>query len=316
MRIMKFRGLLLLLPATGLSVAAETPAGGLTLRWQPGVRYVQRLEIRQNGLLPSKEGPRSQHARISAEQSVLVRPHERPDWSYVGVVWGTFRISGANGDDAFAYDSSRPASGPDAAVTEVGDTVRAYLGREFLFERDPAGRLAATPQFDALLADIVKKVPDAKGPVKAFFSKANITQLLQLGTLPSVPDSPVDAGASWPFETRFSIPAVGDLSMSGKCTHNGRSRRGGAICTEVPVSGRLRLVSGAAISLLGLKSASGTISGHVWFDESLGWARESETTWTVTATLGGIASAIDGSEQRVPLRSTTRFVLLRTEKIP
>lgn len=314
---MKFRSLLLLtLPTAGVAGAADPPAGGLTLRWQPGTRYVQRLEIRQNGLLPTKEGSKSQHARITAEQSVLVRPHARPAWTYVGVVWGAFRIAGANGEETFAYDSSKPASGSDANITEVGDTVRAYLGQEFLFERDPAGRLAATPQFDTLLADIVKKVPDAKGPVKAFFSKANITQLLQIGTLPAVPDAPVTAGASWPFETKFSIPAVGDLSMTGQCTHNGQSRRGGALCTEVPIAGRLRLVSGAAISLLGLKSASGSISGQVWFDESLGWARESETTWTITATLGGIASATDGSVQKVPLRSTTRFILLRTEKIP
>jgi hypothetical protein len=67
---------------------------------------------------------------------------------------------------------------------------------------------------------------------------------------------------------------------------------------------------------MGLKSASGAISGTVWFDESLGWARESVTTWTVTATLGGIASATDGSSQSVPLRQTTRLTLLKTERIP
>jgi hypothetical protein len=305
-----------LLLASCLPCTADSSSSSLTIRWEPGTRHHQRFEIRQNGLLPSKEGPRSQHAEITADQSVTIRPHPRQGWTFVGVTWGEFKLSGANGPDKFAYDSRKPASGPDKGVTDVGDTVRAYLGREFLFERDDTGRLAATPAFDALLADIVKQVPDAAAPVKAFFSKANVTQLLKLGTIPATPTQPVSQGAVWPFESKFSIPVVGDLALSGSCSHNGTTKRAGATCTEIPITGRLRLHSSTAISLMGLKSASGSISGSVWFDESIGWARESVTTWTVTATLGGIASAADGSTQSVPLRQTTRLTLLKSERIP
>ena len=315
------RGLMKCLPVCFLSglamaaVRAETvPSSGLELRWQPGMRYVQRLEIRQNGLLPGNDGPKSQHATIAADMILTIRRHPKPDWCFVGVTWGAFRIAGANGEDRFAYDSARPAAGSDASTTEAGNAVRAYLGREFVFQRDPEGRISATPEFDALLREITSQAPEAKGPVKAFFTKTNITQLLRLGTIPSTPEQPVDKGAAWPFTTRFSIPIIGDLAMEGTCSHNGAAKRGGAVCTEVPVTGRLRLLSSPQASLMGLKSAAGTVTGSVWFDEAIGWARESVTTWTVTATLGGIASAKDGSLQKVPLRQTTRLTLVRVER--
>lgn len=301
-----------------LSTAAVASAGegdSLAIKWQPGMRYVQRLQINQTGKLPAKEGTKDQYANVTAEEIITVRPHSKPDWRLIGVSWSSFRIEGANGDAKFAYDSARPGTGPDKATNEAGNMARAYLGREFLFQIDNKARISATPEFDALVAEITKEVPHVQAPVKAFFSKANLTQLLKLGTLPAVPEEPVTQGTAWPFETRFDIPVVGELCINGRCAFQGRAKRGGASCVVVPVNGKLELMSSAKASLMGLKDARGELSGFVWFDPVLGWARESVTTYDVIAMLGGIASASDGSERYVPLKQTMKVTLLRAERV-
>lgn len=286
----------------------------LQLKWEPGVRHVQRLQIDQTGKLPSKGGTRDQHAHITAGEVITIGPHAKAGWRTIGIAFTFFSISGANGDAAFAYDSRRPGAGPDKATTDAGNAIRAYLGREFVFQMDPQSKISTTPAFDTLIREITREVPDAEAPVKAFFSKSNLTQLLKLGTLPAVPAEPVKPGAAWPFETRFAIPIAGNLLMDGTCSFQGRAKRGGALCAVIPLNGELELMSSPQASLLGLKDAHGEISGFVWFDPVLGWARESVTTWEVTAVLGGIASARDGSPQLVPLRQTTQVTLLSSGK--
>lgn len=294
------------------TVAEPAP---LQLKWQPGFRYVQRIEINQTGKLPSKEGVRNQHANITAEMVLSVRPHSKEDWRSLGVSWNAFSIDGANGDAKFGYNSARPNKVVDEGTAKAGNEIRAYLGREFMLQIDPRGTISGTPEFDTAVTEITKKVPHVAAPVKAFFSKTNITQLLRLGTLPTVPDKPVAVGGAWPFQTKFEIPIVGALHMNGTCTMKGTAKRGGARCCEIPISGSLDFVSTPQASLMGLKDAEGKLSGAVWFDTGLGWARESVTTWDVTATLAGIASAQDGSPQSVPLKQTTRITLLRMEAV-
>lgn len=296
-------------------VSAEETGDQLAMKWQPGMRYVQRITINQSSTLPGKDGPKAQHANITADEVITIREHPKRDWRYIGVSWSAFRISGANGSAKFAYDSARPGTGPDKATIEAGNAARAYLGREFLFQIDPKGNITITPEFTALVKEITQIAPDAETHVKAFFSKANLTQLLKLGTLPDVPEEPVKPGCAWPFETRFDIPIVGELLMDGTCSFQGRAKRGGALCAVVPLNGRLELMSSPQASLLGLKDATGELSGFIWFDATLGWARESVTTWDVTAVLGGIASAKDGSAQLVPLKQTMKVTLLKVERI-
>lgn len=310
-----------LIPGTGVLLSLLTAQAGaqaaqeLKIQWQPGMRYVQRLEIRQSGTLPAKEGTKSQHASITADEVVTVRPHKREGWRTIGVQWTAFRIEGANGDAKFAYNSANPGKGPDKATNDAGNAARQYLNREFIFQIDTDGEISATPEFDALLAEIVAKAPQASAPVKAFFTEGNLTQLLRLGNLPASPAKAVEAGAAWPFETLFEIPIVGDLTVTGTCTLQGRGKKGGADCCVVPLTGKLELMSGPAASLMGLKDARGTVTGSVWFDPALCWARESVTSFDVVATLGGIAANNDGSPKLVPLKQTMKFSLLRAEKI-
>jgi Family of unknown function (DUF6263) len=305
----------LLIAAPVCPAAEESAPPPLRLQWQPGYRYTQRIQIEQTGKLPSKNGPKAQHANITAQEILTVRAHPKADWRYLGVSFGAFSITGANGDAKFSYNSAKPAGGVDEATINTGKAISAYLGREFLLQIDARGTISATEEFDTLLNEITKKAPHVQAPVKAFFSKTNITQMLKLGTLPAVPQEPVAAGGAWPFESKFEIPIVGSLRMNGTCTMKGHTKRGGAACCEIPIAGTLALISTPQASLMGLKSAEGKVSGAVWFDPNIGWARESVTTWDVTATLGGIASAQDGSAQFVPLKQTTRITLLSMEPV-
>lgn len=294
---------------------AVTEALPLQLKWQTGFRYVQRIEINQSGKLPSKGGVKNQHANITAEMVLSVRPHSKDDWRSLGVNWNAFSIDGSNGGVEFGYNSSKPSKVVDEGTAKAGNEILSYIGREFLLQIDPLGTISATPEFDAAVTEITKKAPHVAAPVKAFFSRTNITQLLRLGMLPAVPDKPVVIGGTWPFQAKFEIPVVGSLHMDGTCTMSGWVNRGGAQCCEIPVSGSLDFNSTLQASLMGLKDAEGKMTGAVWFDTDLGWARESVTTWDVTATLAGIASAQDGSPQFVPLKQTTRITLLRMETV-
>ena len=131
------------------AVAEPAP---LQLKWQPGFRYVQRIEINQTGKLPSKEGVKNQHANITAEMVLSVRHHSKDDWRSLGVSWNAFSIDGANGDAKFGYNSARPNKVVDEGTAKSmgADAEGVFITASYLTTLD-------TPKAKEFMAAMQKK---------------------------------------------------------------------------------------------------------------------------------------------------------------
>lgn len=211
-----------------------------------------------------------------------------------------------------AYDSANP----DAAEGYPGfaDDLKNICEKEFTLILDADGKLKDVEDLDGVLDSLGAN----GGLAKNMLSKENFSQMMSQGGLQTLPGKPIKPGESWPLKYAQELPGLGSITISGTYFYKGPAEKDGHKVEEVQMKDiKIAMETGGAgkegpAAALGLKIASGDMSGTIWYDTTLGTARASEVTTTMTMSM---TDPTTNKEIEIPIKQHITTTLKSIENI-
>lgn len=306
------------LPLIAIVVAASPAfAQEITLKqqWQVGKRYLQTMKMDQTSKIAMAGMQMDQKVKMNSEISLTVTKHEDGKRKRITVKYERMAMDTEMGPQKMSIDSANPssASGP------MGNPFAGIAGKEIRILVDENDQVTEFENLDELMKGAGGPNPFSAG----FLSKDSLGQMIRQGALQALPGKPVKPGDSWPFSVDMPLPQLGKVAVNGTYTFVRMSERGGAQCAEITTEGKLTMdLSGLGasasggnnpLSQLGMKIEGGTMSGTIWFDNTLGMAREMTMTQQMTMSMKNPANPSESMQ--IPMTQTITTTLTKVEDL-
>lgn len=278
-------------------------------RWQAGKKYTQIIETAQQSTIEIGPQKMDQSTKMTIEISIAVRPHEDGKRRRMTMVYDRVAMDMSMNGQKMSFDSANPGTDPLGMGKSLGSTV----GKELKILIDEKGGVTEIENYDSYIEQLGKS-PIPGVDFREMHSREALTQMVNQGALLSLPEKPIEPGASWRFEQLLALPKIGKVSTRGSYTYKGMAQRSGANCVELTTEGKLTMdVSGeaGAVSPLAIKVTDGTITGTVWFDPQLGVMRESQIQQDMTMSMKNPVDPA-AADLTIPMKQA---VTLKTTKI-
>jgi hypothetical protein len=272
-------------PAGGEARPASTGAGSaadaveLKVRWQPGRRYVQRMELAQTSetRIPNVSKSIKQDTTMAQDYAVTVLAESANGGRELELEFQDTELTVTTGGrEVMSLDTKGESL--NNARDPMTKLFRELVGTKLRFTldaRNEVQKVEGVKEFMARLA------PSGGGPGQAMltnmFHPEYFKQMVAVGD--GLPDKPVKPGDSWPHKRDIAMGPLGSVNVNSTHTFKQWEQRGGRRCARLEFAGTLSskgTPSAGAFSGANMTINNGVSTGTVWFDPADGMVVESE----------------------------------------
>ena len=261
---------------------APSAATLLQVRWQPGRRYVYRMEVTQRSTSHLGDAPPTQENlsngltyALSVRDSTTNGGHEL-DLQFLAcdmeIKMGDQIVVAFDSAESTTQLTNNPVPAPFRKL--VGSTLRVQIDA-----RGACEKVVDLEQWTQQMAG------DASGPAgQMFVQQFNEGFFRQLiGFAKGLPDKPVDAGESWPFRTEIPAGILGQIILESVITFQRWDDHDHSRFAVLATQGKIRSRPDPDAPATGsMFIEHGTVVGTAWFDPAIGALVESAVEQTMT----------------------------------
>jgi Family of unknown function (DUF6263) len=252
----------------------KTPSGPveLKLKWPPGERVVQDMDMKQNMefAIPGQPNPMKQDMTMGQEYGLTVLK-ETPDGGHeVEMEFLSTRLGMKMGDKTMLdYDSTKKAT--TDKPNPAGDMFGKIVGSKILLFLDASNEVQRVEGVDDLMSRLSTGAQaDALASLKGMYTEGYFKQMMSANRF--MPTKAVQPGDTWPVQIEFPMSNMGILELDYTFTFASWEMHGKRNCARFEFQGTITTKpdptakpGGMSISIL-----NGDTSGISWFDPELG----------------------------------------------
>jgi hypothetical protein len=248
----------------------------MRIKWDPGQRYVYRMEIKQmtDITIPQRKQPMKQAADIVQEYSITVLKDGEPAGRQLEMEYLATQMEvQINGRSELAFDSAGDSLAPE--TNPIVESFRKIIGMKIQFHLDESNQVQRIEGLEAFNANILNKAPaQAKAALSGMFGEETFKQMVDLGK--GLPPQPVKPGDTWNSRTEVTAGPMGKMLVDMDYTFIDWEVRGERQCAQFDFVGTLESLPSDSTAPMGMKMdlKNGVLSGKSWFDPELGMMTE------------------------------------------
>ncbi len=253
--------------------AASTGPVELKLKWPPGNRYVQRMELLQDSTMSGAQMPKpmKQHVTMGQEYSLTALKARDGGGSEVELEFLAAEMEVSMGERVVMNFDSKGEAGADEAQNPIASTFRKMIGSKLKYLFNASNRVEKIEGIQEFTDQMTRTAPpQARAIFQSMFNEDYLKQLVDLGQ--GLPAQPVKPGDKWPVNSEVSMGPMGTLLTAMDYTFKGWEQHEKHNCAVLDFTGTVKSKDGAGSSLMGMTMVldNGTVSGKGWFDPELG----------------------------------------------
>jgi hypothetical protein len=253
-----------------------TPPAGpveLKLKWPPGERIVQDMDMKMNMELsvPGQPGPTKQDMTMGQEYGLTVLK-ETPDGGHeVEMEFLSARMGVATGGKTvLEYDSTKKSANDNA--NPAADMFGKIVGSKIQYFLDASNEVERIEGVDELVDRLSSGAQaDGLAPFKsAMFSKDRFKEIMSANRF--MPPKAVQPGDTWPIKQSIEMGALGTMAIDFDCTFQKWEMHGQRNCARLEFQGTFNSTPDTNANPAGISMTilDGNSSGVFWFDPELG----------------------------------------------
>lgn len=250
------------------------PAGPveLKLKWFPGQRIVQTLDVRHTAEISGAGMPSPMKQDMDMGQTFAISVlKDLPDGGHdveMEFLSAKMRMT-MGGRSLIDYDSSHKSSG--AATNPAAATFQNLIGAKIRFFLNASNQVEAVMGVDELQKRMASgSKNDPAGVLKSMLSEDYFRQMMEHNR--GLPPKPVVPGDSWPVHQEITMGDLGKMDMDFTYTLKDWEKRGERYCARIGFDGiiksKLNQIPSAPGMTIDIKD--GKSSGETWFDLDFG----------------------------------------------
>ena len=253
------------------------PASGaveMKLKWTPGERIVQELEMKQNVLsaLPGLPAPMKTDMTIGEKVSLTVVSADPDGGHKLEMQFLAFRMAINVNGKTINYDSAESSAG--GTTNPMAAVFSKMVGAKIQFFLDASNHVQRLEGLDELMERIAASGTSA-AVLRGVLNEDNFKQMLNSSVY--LPPKPVQPGDTWPVVIKSPTGVFGTMTMNYTATFKGWDRHGKRNCALLEFAGSIEIEPAAnAPSGFAMSVHNGKSSGMMWFDPDLGTIIESD----------------------------------------
>lgn len=252
-----------------------TPPSGpveLKLKWTPGERVVQNLDMKTKTDINVPGQPQPMHQDMTMGQKfALTVLQETPggghelEMEFLSVQMN-MEMAGKN---MMNYDSTKSSAAD--STNPVAGMFGKIIGSKIQFFMDASNNVERMEGVDKLTGRLTADGPPAAvASLRSMFGEGYFKQLMSSSRF--MPPNAVAPGDSWPVQMEFPMDMLGTLVLDYTFTFQAWEKHGSRQCARLEFQGTIKTRPGANPAPTGMSIAikDGNTSGVSWFDPELG----------------------------------------------
>ena len=252
----------------------KPPAGPMELKvkWLPGERIVQDMDMKQNMelSLPGQPGPMKQDLTMGQEYELAVLNADSDGGHEVEMEFLSARMGMTmGGKTVLDYDSAKKSSADKA--NPVADMFGKIVGSKLRFFLNASNDVEQIEGVDELTKRLASGgQADPLAPLKSMYGEGYIKQMMSANRF--LPPKAVQPGDTWPVQFEFPMGTMGTLVVDYNFTFQSWEMRGKRNCARLEFQGTLKTKPDQNSNPAGMSISipDGNSSGASWFDPELG----------------------------------------------
>ncbi|MGD1083433.1 MAG: DUF6263 family protein [Verrucomicrobiota bacterium] len=266
--------------------AFATPSGPveLKLKWPPGERIVQDMDMKQSMELtvPGQPAPIQEDMTLGQGFGMTVLK-ENPDGGHeVEMEFLSARMGMTSGGaTVLDYDSAKKP--PADKANSVADMFGKIVGSKIRFFLNASSGVERMEGVEELVNRLSSGGPaDQFATLKSMFSESYFKELMSHYRI--LPPKPAQPGDTWPVQYEVPMANMGILVMNYNVTLKGWETHEQRNCARLEFQGTLKAKPDPAAKPadMSVSNLEGTTSGVSWFDPELGMTIGASMTQDMT----------------------------------